>query len=87
MHLQVLNGHFYPWLKFFFECGALDETEDRNKNGVIDSIDDTLDLIVELKAKGYTEQHIKYVELENGKHDVQTWSKALPDFLKWGWSK
>ena len=87
MHLQVLNGHFYPWLKFFFECGALDETEDRNKNGVIDSIDDTLDLIVELKAKGYTDQHIKYLELEDGKHDIETWSKALPYFLKWGWSK
>ena len=82
MHLQILNGHFYPWLQFFFECGALDETEDRNKNGVIDSIDDTLDLIVELKAKGYTDQHIKYFELEDGKHDVETWARAFPDFLK-----
>lgn len=87
MHLQILNGKFYPWMKFFFECGALDETADRNNNGVIDSIDDTLDLIVELKIKGYTNEHIKYVELEDGKHDVITWAKAFPEFLKWGWGK
>ena len=28
-------------MKFFFECGTEDETEDRNGNGIIDSIDDT----------------------------------------------
>lgn len=87
MHLQVRNGQFHPWLQFFIECGALDETADRNKNGIIDSIDDSLDLIVALKAKGYTDQHIKYLELEEGKHDVETWEKTLPVFLKWGWGK
>jgi len=87
MHLQVRNGVMYPWLKFFVECGALDETADRNKNGVIDSIDDALDLIVELKAKGYTDEHIHYLELPDGKHDVPTWAKALPEFLKWGWGR
>jgi enterochelin esterase-like enzyme len=87
MHLQVLKGNFYPWLQFFFQCGALDETADRNNNGVIDSIDDTLDLIVELKAKGFTDKHIHYVELADGKHDVATWAKALPAFLTWGWGK
>ncbi|HEX3025127.1 MAG TPA: hypothetical protein VHP12_07945 [Chitinophagaceae bacterium] len=54
---------------------------------MIDSIDDTLDLIVELKTKGYTEQHIKYLELKDGMHDVVTWAKAFPEFLKWGWGK
>lgn len=87
MHLQVRNGQFHPWLQFFIECGALDETADRNKNGIIDSIDDALDLIVALKAKGYTDQHIQYLELAEGKHDVETWEKAMPDFLKWGWGK
>ncbi len=85
MHLQVRMGTFYPWLKFFLQCGLMDEKEDRNKNGVIDSIDDALDLVVELKAKGYTDEHIHYTELENGKHDVSTWAKALPEFLRWGW--
>jgi enterochelin esterase-like enzyme len=87
MHLQVRKGVFHPWLRFFIECGTQDEEADRNKNGVIDSIDDALDLIIELKAKGYTEEHIKYLQLEEGKHDVTTWAKAMPAFLKWGWGK
>lgn len=85
MHLQIRKGHFYPWLQFFIECGALDETADRNNNGIIDTIDDALDLIVELKAKGYTDEHIRYLELADGSHDVATWAKAFPAFLKWGW--
>jgi predicted alpha/beta superfamily hydrolase len=87
MHLQIRKGGFYPWLRTFIQCGLLDEAEDRNNNGVIDSIDDALDLIVELKAKGYTDEHIHYLELEDGKHDVATWAKAFPEFLKWGWGK
>jgi enterochelin esterase-like enzyme len=87
MHLQVRKGIFYPWLQFFFQCGTHDETADRNNNGVIDSIDDTLDMIVELKAKGYTDAHIRYLLVEGGKHDIDTWAKVLPVFLEWGWGK
>lgn len=87
MHQQVKKGDLYPWLKFFFECGAKDEKADRNNNGVIDAIDDTLDLIKELKRKGYDDSSIKYLELEDGRHDVPTWGKAFPDFLEWGWGK
>lgn len=87
MHLQVRKGNFYPWLKLFFQCGTLDEAADRNDNGIIDSIDDALDIIVELKVKGYTDEHIKYLLVNDGKHDVTTWGKALPDFLKWGWGR
>lgn len=86
MHNQIRNGEYYPWLKFFFETGTLDETADRNKNGIIDSIDDTQSLIEELVQKGYDpEKDIRYLELKDGKHDVATWGKAFPDFLKWGW--
>lgn len=86
MHRQIRQGNYRPWLKFFFEVGTLDETADRNNNGIIDSIDDTRGLIEELKIKGYKEpQDICYVELKNGKHDVPTWAKAFPEFLVWGW--
>ncbi len=85
MHLQIRKGGFYPWLRTFIQCGLLDEKEDRNNNGVIDSIDDALDLIIELKAKGYTDAHIHYLELEDGAHDVPTWARAFPAFLQWGW--
>ena len=85
MHQQVRNGHFYPWLKFFFEVGTMDEAADRNNNGIIDSIDDTRSLIEELKNKGYREPNdILYLELKDGRHDVATWAKAFPEFLIWG---
>jgi enterochelin esterase-like enzyme len=85
MHRQIREGNYYPWLKFFFEVGTQDETADRNNNGVIDSIDDAVSLIKELRIKGYKETDIEYFELEEGKHDVATWAKALPTFLEWGW--
>jgi enterochelin esterase-like enzyme len=88
MHEEVRKGGYYPWLKFFFECGTEDEQEDRNGNGVIDSIDDTQDLIAELVSKGYDAvRDIKYLEIEGGRHDVETWAKAMPEFLIWGWGK
>jgi esterase/lipase superfamily enzyme len=85
MHLQVMKGERQPWLKFFFECGVLDETADRNNNGVIDSIDDATDIIGHLKELGYTDDDIYYLELEDGRHNVETWARAFPEFLKWGW--
>lgn len=88
MHNEIRAGNYYPWLKFFFETGTLDEIADRNKNGIIDSIDDTLSLVDELVKKGYnSETDIRYMELKDGKHDVPTWARAFPDFLKWGWGK
>jgi enterochelin esterase-like enzyme len=86
MQRQVREGGYYPWLKFFFECGTEDEQEDRNGNGIIDSIDDTSDLIRELTAKGYApEKDIHYMEIGGGRHDVATWARAMPEFLLWGW--
>jgi enterochelin esterase-like enzyme len=87
IHQQIRTGDYKPGQQFFFQCGALDETKDRNNNGIIDSIDDTQDLIKELKAKGYQDTDIHYLELPDGKHDVPTWGKAMPDFLEWGWGK
>jgi enterochelin esterase-like enzyme len=85
MHQQVKAGVYAPWLRFFFQVGALDEIADRNRNGVIDAIDDTTSLIELLKSKGYTDGNIRYLELKDGKHDVPTWARAFPEFLKWGW--
>ena len=86
MHQLIRLGKYTPGLKFFFQCGNMDETKDRNKNGIIDSIDDTLDLIKELVTKGYDpEKDIRYLEIEDGHHDVFTWGRAMPEFLRWGW--
>lgn len=70
--------------KFWFECGTKDETSDRNNSGIIDSIVDTLDVIEELKAKGFQEpKHIKYYEITDGEHNFETWKAAFPVFLSW----
>ena len=88
MHQIIRNGSYVPGMRFYFTTGSLDETADRNGNGIIDSIDDTLDLIKILQQKGYnTEYDIKYVNYEDGRHDVATWSKAVPQFLLWGWGR
>lgn len=69
--------------RFWFQCGTLDEEDDRNGNGVIDSIDDTLDLIRVLKTKGVGDAQIRYLEMEGGRHEPMTWGAAMPDFLRW----
>jgi enterochelin esterase-like enzyme len=90
MHAQVAqgrsfltNGHLRQ--RFFFQCGTEDETADRNGNGVIDSIDDTLDLISALRQQGIPPSSIHYLEIPQGRHDKATWALALPTFLRWGW--
>jgi enterochelin esterase-like enzyme len=88
MHQQVRCGVYSKGLKFYFTTGSLDETADRNGNGIIDSIDDTISLIEELKHKGYDEKaDIRYINYEDGKHDIATWGRAMPAFLLGGWGK
>jgi enterochelin esterase-like enzyme len=87
LHQKIRNGKYHPGLRFYFTTGSLDETADRNNNGIIDSIDDTLALIEELKSLGYGDSDIRYLNFEDGRHDVATWGKAMPGFLLWGWAK
>lgn len=88
MHLQIRKGKFKQNLKFWFQAGTYDEMSDRNKNGVIDSIDDTLDLIAELTKKGYRPFYdIQYIETQGGEHNHATWKKVMPDFLRWAFGK
>lgn len=88
MHQKISSGKYTPGLRFYFTTGSLDETADRNNNGIIDSIDDTLGLIKELEWLGYKNGNdIKYTNYEDGRHDVETWGKAMPQFLLWGWGK
>ena len=84
----VKNGEYSDHLKFWFQCGTLDETADRNHNGIIDAIEDTLDLIKELTIKGYSfPGAISYVKIEGGKHDLPTWGKVFPQFIDWAMAK
>jgi iron(III)-enterobactin esterase len=84
MHDIIHKSHYQADMKFWFQAGTNDEQSDRNNNGVIDAIDDTLDIINELVRLGYKPQaDIKYVEVEGGEHNPKTWGKVMPEFLKW----
>jgi len=80
----IKNREYVAGQKFWFQCGTADEAADRNNNGIIDAIDDTMDVIKELVKKGYSYPgDITYIEVDGGKHDLPTWGKAFPDFLRW----
>lgn len=88
IHQKVKNGIFHPGLRFYFTTGSQDETADRNNNGIIDSIDDTLSLISELEKLGYDSAYdIRYVNYEDGRHDTETWGRAMPGFMLWGFGR
>jgi len=84
MHAIVREGEYRPGQAFWFQAGTLDETADRNNNGIIDAIDDTLGLIEELEKKGFQQgSEVTYYEVEGGKHDPETWGRVMPVFLRW----
>ncbi len=88
MHSQLKDSEAKPALKFWLQTGTKDESADRNKNGIIDSIDDTIDIIIELEKKGYTRPaDIQYLEVVGGEHNTETWGKAMPKFLQWAFGK
>ncbi|MCJ8210748.1 esterase family protein [Mucilaginibacter sp. RS28] len=88
MHQIIRNTEGKPELQFFFQTGTLDETADRNQNGIIDSIDDTVDLMIELENKGYHRpEDITYVEVVGGKHNTETWARVLPKFICWAFKR
>ena len=88
MHKIIREGDSKPDLKFFLQTGTKDELADRNQNGIIDSIDDTIDLIIELENKGYTRPaDISYLEVIGGRHDILTWAANMPKFLCWAFSR
>lgn len=76
---QAKKGNLKIWL----QSGGKDETNDRDHDGLIDSIGDTLDLILVLQKLGYQlGKDLRYLDLPNARHDMQAWSQSLPDFLQ-----
>ena len=84
VHNYVRRAKKVPKVRFWFMAGTADEDSDRNNNGIIDAIDDTLQLIGTLKEKGKQEEtDFTYVEVEGGRHEPETWGGVVLDFLRW----
>lgn len=88
MHNIIRAGTYKKGVKFWFEAGTNDEKSDRNNNGIIDAIEDTLDLVSELEKKGYEKnEDLVYREVKHGEHNTNTWKMVLPEFLVWAFGK
>ncbi|WP_343530592.1 alpha/beta hydrolase-fold protein [Pedobacter sp.] len=88
LHEMVKQTSSKPDLRFWLMTGTEDETADRNQNFIIDSIDDTVDVIKELVKKGYQRpEEIFYYEMVGGKHNIPTWAEVLPKFLEWAFGR
>jgi predicted alpha/beta superfamily hydrolase len=73
-----------PGLQYWFYAGAAEEKSDRDKDSVIDVIDDTKDIISLLEKKNVVApEGLIYVEYPTGIHSYSSWSKVFPDFLVW----
>jgi len=84
LHQLIRETEGTPAVKFWLMTGTNDEIADRNHNFIIDSIDDTIDVVKELMKKGYQRpDDIFYFEMVGGKHNVPTWGKVMPKFLEW----
>jgi len=84
IHRLVLNSAKRPGLRMWFEAGTREEPiTDMDKNGVPDVIQDVQDLRKILETKGYQDGvDMQYLEVAGGAHQITTWAKVLPDFLR-----
>lgn len=70
--------------RLWFSVGTKEETDDRDGNGVIDAVQDTTELLDELKLKGWQPgTDLSYSLVEGGEHNEAAWARALPGFLEW----
>ena len=85
---KIKSSRKKPKVKYWFYAGAMEEAGDRDKDGIIDVVDDTRDLINVIKNKNVVpSSDIVYVEATNGTHDYSSWSNAFPAFLLWAVGK
>jgi enterochelin esterase-like enzyme len=83
MHARVRATEPRPRIRAWFETARMDENSDRDGDGVIDSIQDTEELVSELVRRGFR-RGVDVVHLTvEGKHDLPTWKRLLPEFLVW----
>lgn len=85
---KIRSSKKKPQLKYWFYAGGKEEESDRDKDGIIDVVDDTKDLVEIIKNKNIClPDDISFVEDASGRHDYTTWSKQLPGFLIWAFGK
>jgi len=88
MLAKIRSSKKKPHLQYWFYVGGKEEDGDRDKDGIIDAVDDTKDLVELIKSKNIcSPDDIIYTEEPNAKHDWPYWSAQLPAFLIWAFGK
>ena len=88
MLTKIRSSKKKPHLQYWFYVGGKEENGDRDKDGIIDAVDDTKDLVALIKSKNIcAPDDIVYTEEPNAKHDWPYWSAQLPTFLVWAFGK
>ena len=85
---KIRSSRKKPHLQYWFYAGGKEETGDRDKDGIIDVIDDTRDLVELIKSKNVcSSDDIVYTEDSNGIHDAVSWSHHFAEFLVWAFGR
>jgi len=85
---KIRSSRKKPHLQYWFYAGAKEENGDRDKDGIIDVVDDTRDLVELIKSKNVClPEDVFYTEDPDGIHDYLSWSNHLPAFLLWAFGK
>jgi len=88
MLAKIRSSRKKPHLTYWFYVGGKEEDGDRDKDGIIDAVDDTKDMVELIKSKNIcAPEDIVYTEDQNAKHDWPYWSAQLPAFLVWAFGK
>lgn len=84
MYSKLKTSKKKPGLRYWFYAGAAEEKGDRDKDSIIDVIDDTKDIINLMEKKNIVRSEgVVYKESPLGIHDYSSWSVVFPDFLVW----
>jgi enterochelin esterase-like enzyme len=87
MYSKLKASRKKPGLQYWFYAGAAEEKADRDKDSIIDVIDDTKDVIALLEKKNVVmPQGLIYRESPNGIHDYSSWREVFPEFLVWAFA-
>ena len=85
---KIRSSKKRPHLKYWFYSGNMEETNDRDHDGVIDVTDDTRDLAELIQRKNICPPGDIICKVDQeGKHDYTSWSRQMPAFLLWAFGK
>ena len=85
---KIRSSRKKPDLKYWFYAGDDEEKGDRDKDGIIDVVDDTRDLMDLIRSKNVAAaDDIIFTEKKEGVHEYSSWSQVFPQFLVWAVGK